>query len=383
MHMNIAESSTRLGAVRHLNNCVAVIALTTAVLGMQSRAENPKAGSPGAPDHESAANFTLENDSFFHTDHFYTNGAQIEVKQRTDARFELTKDTLAALCRSIGCVDDALLSTRFRLGQLMYTPTKIGIAQPQPEDRPWAGLLYYAHDYLFRSADERTLTTVTGLFGVTGPASLSDQTQHVVHRLGHFTTPQGWSNQIGPELGLLASVEKKRAWSDAPLLGTESGAQVRGNWYWRLAAGNVQTYAALGATLVAGKRLPIVGPREAGSIVDKVMKLEPAPAASPADTSCLVGWLQCSAFFTLEGRAMAYNVFLQGRMFGDDPHVTPQPFVYDAMLGVRLDFPNSSSSLTGPWFVQFKATRRSPEFRSTVAHVPSQSFGALTIGTEF
>ena len=265
----------------------------------------------------------------------------------------------------------------------MYTPTKIGIALPQPEDRPWSGFLYYAHDYLFLSADERTLTTVAGLFGVTGPASLSDQTQHLVHRLGHFATPQGWANQIGPELGLLASVEKKKAWSDAPLLGTESGPQVRGNWYWRLAAGNVQTYAALGATLVAGKRLPIVGPREAGSIVDKLTKLESASAASPADTSCLVEWLQCTAFFTLEGRAMAYNVFLQGRMIADDPHVTPQPFVYDAMLGVRLDFPNSSSSFAGPWFVQFKATRRSPEFRSAVAHVPSQSFGALTIGTEF
>ena len=78
---------------------------------------------------------------------------------------------------------------------------------------------------------------------------------------------------------------------------------------------------------------------------------------------------------------MAHNVFLDGPMFRNGPSVDRRVLVADASVFARLDFPKTRR-FCGPWFVHFRATRRSPEFRSTKA-VHSQSFGALTVGTEF
>ncbi|MES2019211.1 MAG: hypothetical protein V4484_22185 [Pseudomonadota bacterium] len=50
--------------------------------------------------------------------------------------------------------------------------------------------------------------------------------------------------------------------------------------------------------------------------------------------------------------------------------------------GTRLDFPGTRTASHGPWFLQFKVTRRSPEFRSSLP-VPRHRVAALTIGTEF
>lgn len=325
-----------------------------------------------------AANFTFENDVFFHTDHFYTNGAQFEVKRRTDDRWGATRRVLGAVCFAFEC--DAhgtqLVGTRFKAGQLMYTPTDITNPAPQSGDRPWAGLLYYAVDYPFLSEDGRTLTTVTGEIGVTGPKSFSRDTQRFIHYHFHYRTPEGWNNQIGGSVGLLAAVEHRRAW-DAISSKGEEGVQVHSNWHWRLTAGNIFTYVAGGATVVVGKGLPLVSGVEAGSIVDRLHAM-----TAPVTKDCLFSWLQCTAFASIEGRLVARNVFLDGRFGHDDPHVEKRPFVADASIGARFDFPRTRNSLAGPWFVQFRATHRTPEFKSTFS-VHSQNFGALTVGTEY
>jgi lipid A 3-O-deacylase len=126
---------------------------------------------PEIQPHEYAANFTFENDVFFHTDHYYTNGVQLEVDRRTDGRSSLMRRLTSSMCRPLACNSEGtvLLATRYRAGQLMYTPTNIADAAPQPFDRPWAGLLYLASDYPFLSQDKQTLTTIFLEGGVTGP----------------------------------------------------------------------------------------------------------------------------------------------------------------------------------------------------------------------
>jgi lipid A 3-O-deacylase len=197
-----------------------------------------------------------------------------------------------------------------------------------------------------------------------------------VHRIFDRPHPEGWDKQIGGSLGVMASAERRTARDS---LSADLGRDVHFNTatYWRLAAGNIQTYAAAGMSIVIGKDLPLVSPPPPG-IGNKLH----GEAKLPGAASCMAPWLQCTAFGSVEGRFVAYNVFLDGRLLRDDPSVKKRNFVSDLVIGTRFDFPNTRTADHGPWFIQFKLTRRSPEFRSSIP-VPRHRVAALTIGTEF
>ncbi|HZX25643.1 MAG TPA: lipid A deacylase LpxR family protein [Telluria sp.] len=311
---------------------------------------------------------TFENDLFFHTDRYYTNGIQVAARQAGGAR----PDWLSRLCGGLGCAGHDLAFHQHNLGQLMYTPADIDRAAPQPWDHPWAGLLYYQREYWLAAPDRQSLTALTWQLGVTGRPALAAQSQRLVHRILGRPAPQGWDNQIGASLAGTGTLERRHA---LPALRADwaGGVQLRAAAYWRVALGTIQGYAGTGLLAVLGKALPDVPAGPVGILT----KLAP-----PAATPCLARWLRCTAFLGIEARAMAYNVFLDGRLQGDDPSVARRVLVGDAVAGLRLDFPRSATRAHGPWFLQFKATRRSPEFRSP-RPVASQSVGALSLGTDF
>ena len=104
--------------------------------------------------------------------------------------------------------------------------------------------------------------------------------------------------------------------------------------------------------------------------------------AAGINTICWWHWLQCTAYASVEVRAIAYNLFLDGRAFRDDPHIKRRPWVADVVTGMRFDFPRTRSSRHGPWFAQFQITRRSREFSSPV-RAQLHTVGAWTVGREF
>jgi len=333
-----------------------------------------RAQEPASPVHF----LTFENDARFHTDRFYTNGVQWSVKHAGDNRGPAARRVTGAVCRWLGCSDSTLLTSQSNVGQLMYTPRDITRPEPQPDDRPWAGLLYYEQAWAFLAPDQRTLTTLTAQVGVTGRAALAEQAQKLIHHLLDRRQPQGWDNQIGGTLGLLASAERRTA-LDALSLPLSREVRLNTAGYWRVAAGNIQTYAAAGLAVVVGKDLPVVSPPPPG-IGNKLRT--GAASTAPGLTSCLAQWIQCTAFGSIEARVVAYNVFLDGRLFQDDPGVKRRNLVRDLVYGTRFDFPATRTGSHGPWFLQLKVTRRSPEFRSPLP-VPRHRVAALTIGTEF
>ncbi len=352
--------------------CCALAAVLACFPG-RSAAQEP------VPPQETVHFFTYENDSRFFTDRFYTSGVQFSVKHATDTRGDFARRLTTRLCRWTGCDAARVLTSQANVGQLMYTPRDITRAEAQPLDRPWAGLLYYEQTYAFLSPDQHTLTTFSGQIGVTGRASLAEPAQKAFHRLLDRPRPQGWDNQLGGSLGVLASAERRTA---RPSLSFDLPRDVRFNTatYWRVAAGNIQTYAAAGVAVVIGKDLPPVSPPPPG-IGNKIAGAGERKASS--FTSCMVRWIQCTTFASVEGRAVGYNLFLDGRLFHDnDPQVKRRPFIYDVVFGTRFDFPGTRTRSHGPWFAQVKVTRRSPEFRSPLG-VPSHKVSALTIGTEF
>ena len=320
--------------------------------------------------------FTYENDSRFMTDRFYTSGVQFSIKRSTDERGDLARSVTWRLCRWVGCDASGVFTSQANLGQLIYTPRDITRSEPQPFDRPWGGLLYYEQAYSFLSADQRSLTTLTGQIGATGRLSLAEPAQKAFHRLLDRPRPQGWDNQIGGSLAAMLSAEQRTA---RPALSFDLPRDVRLNTatYWRVAAGNIQTYAAAGVAVVMGKDLPEVSPPPPG-IGNKVA----SEMRKGVNVACMVPWVQCTAFGSFEARAVAYNVFLDGRLFRNDPSVKRRTFMHDLVLGTRLDFPDTRTASHGPWFLQVKVTRRSPEFRSSIP-VPRHRVFAVTIGTEF
>jgi lipid A 3-O-deacylase len=321
---------------------------------------------------------TFENDMFYDTDRYYTNGIQYSVKHASDRRGNYARAYTDFLCGWLDCSDARLLASQSNFGQLMYTPNDISVRAPQPWDRPWAGLLYYEKTWTLLSPDQRQLTILSTEFGVTGRASLSEQSQKLVHRILDRDLPQGWDNQIGGSLAVLATAEQRTA---REALSTRLWGDVQLNTasYWRIGVGNLQTYAAGGLAIVIGKDLPQVSPPPPGI----GNKLTANARALPTATACFKVWIQCTAFGAAEARLVVYSVFLDGRLWGDDPDVERRVLVTDLTMGVRLDFPHTRSTSHGPWFAQFKVTRRSPEFRSSLISVPHHKVGALTIGTEF
>ena len=317
---------------------------------------------------------TYENDSFFDTDRFYTNGVQLSIKRSRDRRGDFAKALTRRACLWLGCEDSVFLTSQTNYGQLMYTPRDITIAQPQPWDRPWAGLLYVEHSYALLSPDQRTLTTLSAQVGVTGPASLSEEAQKLFHKIVDRPEPRGWHNQIGGSLALMASAERRTA-LDSLSLALPGDVELKTAGYWRLAAGNTMTYAAGGLAVVIGKDLPAVSPPPPG-IGNKLVR----DAFGP--TTCMLEWLQCTAFGVVETRLMGRNIFLDGRLWRDDPSVTRRKVVTDLIVGTRFDFPDTRTASHGPWFLQFKVTRRSREFRSSIP-VPRHRIAAITFGTEF
>lgn len=327
--------------------------------------------------HETVHFYTYENDSRFLSDRFYTSGVEMSIRHSVDRRGEFARDLTHTLCRLAGCDASTVFANQRNVGQLIFTPRQIDRVEPQPGDRPWAGLLYYEKMYSFLSHDHKTLTTITGQLAVTGRLSLAEEAQKAAHKLFDRPRPLGWHNQIGASLGVMASVEKRTA-VDALSFDLPAGVRFNTAAYWRLAAGTIQTYAALGLAVVMGKDLPAVSPPPPG-INNKIA----AKNAAIPRLSCVVKWLRCTAFASVEARAVAYNVLLDGRLFqSDDPSVDKRRLVLDVAAGTRFDLPRTRTRYHGPLFVQTKVSRRSAEFRSHLP-VPSQSVYAVTFGSEF
>jgi hypothetical protein len=351
---------------------------------------------------QSAQNITVENDVFFGADRYYTNGIQFERRYRwaNGQPRQAENSLLQKACVLFGCEGYPLYSRSHRGGQLMYTPTDITIGAPQPDDRPWAGLLYYAQDHTLMAPSADSLTKFTVQVGAMGSASLAEQSQKAIHKLINSDAPQGWANQARSELGVLLGVERKFA-LESLSGGTVDGWQWRSASSWRLAGGNIMTLAGAKLEITFGKGLPklVEAP---GDIPDKMVPparqiaavqtnagqglgnplYEQPSKASTIDRSCLFSWMECQASVALEARLMAYNAFLDGPLFRDGPKVDSRPLVADASVAIQLRFPRTATRSSGPVFVQFKATRRSPEFRSS-SSVKGQTFGALTIGCDF
>jgi hypothetical protein len=131
-------------------------------------AESPKAGT---------LSVVLENDMFYGIDRHYTNGLMLTWVPGRDAPTPGWVMTLARLMPWIP--EQGVIRHGYTLGQSMFTPGDITLADPPLRERPYAGWLYGTIGLGVESG--RRLDQFGMTFGMVGPASLAGQTQKFVH----------------------------------------------------------------------------------------------------------------------------------------------------------------------------------------------------------
>lgn len=299
--------------------------------------------------------FTLqfENDIFYDTDRHYTNGVKVAWTAEPGAAPGIV-ERIADLMPFFPKGGAAGVS--FAIGQNMYTPPDISVADPPRTERPYAGWLYGSIGLVSLNDDRLDQFEVT--VGVVGPWSLAEQTQKFVHDVYGAQDPKGWDTQLHNEPGIILTYQHSRralvSWDYAPVgLGADLTPHIGG------AVGNILTYAHAGATLRVGWNMPDdFGPP----------RIQPSmPGSNFFRPTAALGFY---VFAGVDGRAIARNIFLDGNTFGSSRSVDREPLVGDAQLGVALVWEYARLAYTH--------TLRTREFEGQREH---DDFGAVTLTT--
>lgn len=275
----------------------------------------PAFGGEASP--SGVVSFVLENDLFYNSDRDYTNGVALIWVPADDSTSGLT----LRIARWLPWFpEEGPVRHGYALGQNMYTPRDITLADPPAGDRPYAGWLYGTISLGVETGEQLDQFALT--IGMVGPASFAEQSQTYVHRVVDTDLPRGWDTQLRNEPGIYLTYQRSwRGLSAKPLDGLDLDLtpHIGG------ALGNVYTYANTGLTVRLGTDLPLdYGPP----------RIQPSPPGSNflVPTRDLKWYL----FTGIEGRAVARNIFLDGNTFKDSRSVKKEPLVGDVQWGISV-----------------------------------------------
>lgn len=296
-----------------------------------------------------AATLIVENDIFAGVDEQYTNGTFLRFAPAALPGW-------AAWLR--GRAGDGAPAGDWRvtygLGQAMFAPEDLTLRDPPLDDRPYAGFLFGTVAVSVDSGDR--LDTLALDLGVTGRASLAEQTQKFIHRfIGD--DPEGWDTQLGTELAFRVLYEQHRRYGTGPQaafwgLDFDAIPQVG------IAVGTLDVSGSAALTLRAGDGLAgDYGPPRVRRSVADVRR-------TGADA-----WY---VFASAEGRAVGRNLFLDGNTFRDSRSVDKEIFVAELSVGAAFEWRGA--------VVSYAHVFRSPEFETREDWT---TFGSLTVRLEF
>lgn len=315
----------------------------------------------------------VENDLFYDTDRNYTSGVKLAwVSPDLDdyVRDRCLPDWVRPVNERVRDFFALHLSPArernmtITLGQAMYTPGERRRADLVREDRPFAGWLYLGLGYNERrrplGAGLERLDSLEVNLGIVGPLALARQTQDAIHRLRGVDRFAGWANQLRNEPGVQVVAERKYRVPFA-----SGAADAIG--YYGMSLGNVATYLNAGIELRAGTAIP----EDFGSSPVRPAGNNTAPGSFPRDGKRRLR-RGMHAFASLDLRAVARDIFLDGNTFRDSHSVKKESLVADVSFGV--------AAFAGGWKLSFGRVIRSREF----AGQPSRhSYGSFTVSRDF
>jgi lipid A 3-O-deacylase len=268
---------------------------------------------------------TEENDLFLDTDRHYTQGLKFTYMFGDDEVPDFAIDWAMKLPALGYTVEHA--KAGISVGQSIFTPGDISIPTLIPADRPYAGWLYLGlilqrhgtNEFLGQIfGQHRSLENLEISLGVVGPWALGEEAQTWIHRLRGFDLPQGWDNQLRNEPAI--QLRYTRMWNHRSPAGWEPFA-IDLIPHWGLSAGTVHVFGNIGATLRMGLNLP----QDFGTTTIDAPTVESGVGSGSK-------W-GVYAFVGVDGRAVAWNTFLDGNLFHDSHSVDKRHLVGDFKLG--------------------------------------------------
>ncbi|MCK4817770.1 lipid A deacylase LpxR family protein, partial [bacterium] len=277
--------------------------------------------------------FTMcwENDTFFDTDRYYTNGIKLTLStpylknQKENRLLEWIHPIINRLPFLRNPKTQHALSLSF--GQNIYTPEDTKQSNLVENDRPYAGIAYIAFG-IHGITDRRKDTWELGI-GIVGPHSYAKETLNVFHDWidsGHFN---GWDNQLKDEPAMEVIYETK--WR---LLRSETSRGFNFELIPHIGGrvGNVSVYANTGMEIRFGWNLPKnfgTYPIQPGYETNNAFDKE-------AIHSTHSNGFGTHLFAAVDGRAIARDIFLDGNTFRDSHKVDKKYIVADLVAGIGL-----------------------------------------------
>jgi hypothetical protein len=312
----------------------------------------------------------IDNDFFVHQDEGYSSGLQLQAATADlpPAGEEACLDPLAGWLHAqlgawMGPQDVERGNLVYGVQQTIYTPRDGERSVPDPDDRPYAGVLTFGVGFNVRDGD--VLRTNELVLGVVGPASGARRTQSFFHHVFASQDFKGWSHQLENEpVFMLRHQRAYRGFGGRiELAGTPLAWDAIGSW--SAALGNLKTAANVGIELRLGRALP----DDFGS-----NPVRSGPEGRPPGN----GWrgeapgFIWHGFLSLEGRWVLYDIALDGNTFRDGPDVERRPRVGDAAVGLAMR--------SGRWRLALARNFRTREFDGQRSR---PQFGSLTIARSF
>lgn len=178
----------------------------------------------------------------------YTNGIYFSYGQRNDPGEEITKAPMLTLPLAWMVSDDPTYAYKLHsIGQAMVTPEDITKEIPDPQDAPYAGLLYLRSTYV--AVQDDFADHVATLVGVVGPSSRAEEVQRWVHKVVGSDKPRGWDYQLKDEF--VWQLQRTAVWR----FSTSDSSPFDAVLLADLAGGNLETSGGGGLFLRAGNSL--------------------------------------------------------------------------------------------------------------------------------
>ena len=186
-------------------------------------------------DHYFRVNY--ENDLFFHTDYYFTQGAHFELVNPHMGHWP-TRFLFPALKQYV---------RRYGIGleSAGYTPRTIFADSALTGDRPFAGLAYGKAFMLATNEAKRSRFSSIFTLGLMGPAAGGYEIQSYIHHYTGNPDPLGWKYQVKNELIINYEVDYERAI-------TRPGSNLLLSGVGMARIGTLSTKAAAGFVLMGG-----------------------------------------------------------------------------------------------------------------------------------
>ncbi|HKG08183.1 MAG TPA: lipid A deacylase LpxR family protein [Pedobacter sp.] len=296
-----------------------------------------------AQTYKSEFGFKSDNDSYLAqgSDRYYTNGLFIFYRHAAD-QSKLKK---------------GIEKRTFEIsaGQEMYNPISGYAPDPDAQDRPFAGHLYAGAAMSWFRSNESIIKTSIKL-GTTGPNSLAEDGQELLHNTVGFYELAGWEYQIKGELTANLSAQYTR------LLRRSDDKMIDIAFEGYVNAGTTYNGAGVGVLFRAGNISQLFNSAYTNSMIGNRAKTK--------------GLVKSEIFFYVKPQLnyIAYDATIQGSLFNDDSPVTfdVKPLVFAQQVG----FNYSSQRFT----CDFGALFKTKEIKSTAK---AHQYGSISMFYRF